>query len=207
MELQSPSTLIEDIKNGKMVILVDDEGRENEGDIILAADHVTPEAINFMASKAKGLICLAMAPEQVDRLRLPLMVSTAHEQTPNKTAFTVSIEAAKGVTTGISAADRAHTIKIASNPHSTGSDVHIPGHIFPIRAKVGGVLERPGHTEASVDLMKLAGLNPSAVICEVMNEDGTMARLKELKQFSKQFQINIGSIEDLINYIKEHKNG
>ncbi|NUM60037.1 MAG: 3,4-dihydroxy-2-butanone-4-phosphate synthase [Bdellovibrionaceae bacterium] len=190
-----------------MVILVDDEGRENEGDIILAADHVTPGAINFMASKAKGLICLAMAPEQVDRLGLPLMVSSAHEQTPNKTAFTVSIEAAKGVTTGISAADRAHTIKVASNPNSKSSDVHIPGHIFPIRAKVGGVLERAGHTEASVDLMKLAGLNPSAVICEVMNEDGTMARLKELKQFSKQFQINIGSIEDLINYIKEQRNG
>lgn len=207
MELQSPRVLIEDVKNGKMVILVDDEGRENEGDIILAADHVTPEAINFMASKAKGLICLAMAPEQVDRLGLPLMVSSAHEQTPNKTAFTVSIEAAKGVTTGISAADRAHTIKVASNPNSKSSDVHIPGHIFPIRAKVGGVLERAGHTEASVDLMKLAGLNPSAVICEVMNEDGTMARLKELKQFSKQFQINIGSIEDLINYIKEQRNG
>ncbi|MCB0370369.1 MAG: 3,4-dihydroxy-2-butanone-4-phosphate synthase, partial [Bdellovibrionales bacterium] len=200
--LNSVHKLINNIQLGKMVLLVDDENRENEGDIVLAADFVSAEAINFMVTKARGLVCLAMHPEQVDRLKLPLMVSDDHNQSPNKTAFTVSIEASVGVTTGISASDRAQTIKIASSPQAGPEDVHIPGHIFPIRARSGGVLQRAGHTEGSVDLMILAGLNPSAVICEVMNEDGSMARLSDLKLFAQKEGIKIGSIADLISYRK-----
>lgn len=192
--------LIIDIKNGKMVVLVDDEDRENEGDLVLAAECVTPEAINFMTKEARGLVCLALISEQIDRLGLPLMVREEFNLTPNKTAFTVSVEAAHGVTTGISAADRAHTIRVASNPHSTPSDIVVPGHIFPIKAKTGGVLKRAGHTEASVDLAKLAGKQPAAVICEVMNEDGSMARVNDLLNFSKKHQIKIGTIADLITY-------
>ena len=195
-----PEELIEDIRNGRMVILVDDEDRENEGDIVLAADHVTPEAINFMAREARGLVCLALAAAQIDRLQLPLMVRDESNYSPNKTAFTVSIEASTGVSTGISAGDRAHTIRVASRPDAKPSDVHMPGHIFPIRAQHGGVLRRAGHTEGSVDLAKLAGLNPAAVICEVMKDDGTMARVQDLHEFARQHKIKIGTIVDLIEY-------
>jgi len=192
--------LIEEIRRGKMVILVDDEDRENEGDLVLAADHVTPEAINFMAREARGLICLPLMPDQVDRLQLPQMVHEDKNLSSNKTAFTVSIEAAEGVTTGISAADRALTIRVASSPNAKASDVHMPGHIFPIRARKGGVLERPGHTEGSVDLARLAGLNPAAVICEVINDDGTMARVPDLRAFAKKHNLKIGTIVDLIKH-------
>jgi 3,4-dihydroxy 2-butanone 4-phosphate synthase/GTP cyclohydrolase II len=199
-KFNKPEELIEDIRNGRMVILVDDEDRENEGDIVLAADHVTPEAINFMAREARGLVCLALAAAQIDRLQLPLMVRDESNYSPNKTAFTVSIEASTGVSTGISAGDRAHTIRVASRPDAKPSDVHMPGHIFPIRAQHGGVLRRAGHTEGSVDLAKLAGLNPAAVICEVMKEDGTMARVHDLHAFATQHKIKIGTIVDLIEY-------
>lgn len=192
--------LIEDIRQGKMVILVDDEDRENEGDIVLAADHVTPQAINFMASEARGLICLSLSAPQIERLKLPLMVRDEQNFSSNKTAFTVSIEASTGVTTGISAADRTRTIQVASNPEAKPSDVHMPGHIFPIRAQEGGVLRRAGHTEGSVDLAVLAGCGPSAVICEVMNPDGTMARVPDLKAFAKKHNMKIGTIVDLIEY-------
>lgn len=196
--MHSIPEIIEDIRNGKMVILVDDESRENEGDLILAADFVTPDAINFMISQAKGLVCLAMSSEQINRLQLPQMVGEVNNQSPNRTAFTVSIEAAKGISTGISAADRAHTIRVAANPKATPQDIIMPGHIFPIKAQPGGVLNRAGHTEASVDLSILAGLNPAAVICEIMKADGTMARVSDLKEFAKNHDIKIGTIEDLI---------
>ncbi len=203
-KFDSISDIIDDIRNGKMVILVDDENRENEGDLIVAADHVNPSVINFMATKGRGLICLAMVREQIQRLGLPLMVKDNLNLSQNKTAFTVSIEAAKGVTTGISAADRSHTIRVAANPNSTTHDIAVPGHIFPIQAQEGGVLKRAGHTEASVDLAILAGLNPSAAICEIMNEDGTMARVPELMKFAREYNLKIGTIEDLIQYRIEH---
>ena len=205
MAFNSIEELIEDLKNGKMVILVDDEDRENEGDLVLAADHVTPHAINFMAMQARGLICLALSPQQIERLQLPLMVREDMNLTPNKTAFTVSIEASFGVSTGISTADRAHTIRVASNPQAKPSDIHMPGHIFPIRAQHGGTLKRAGHTEGSIDLAKLAGLNPAAVICEVMNEDGSMARVPDLKTFAQKHQLKIGTIVDLIQYRLQHE--
>ncbi len=200
MEFNTIPEILEDVRAGKVVILVDDEDRENEGDLILATDHVNAQAINFMISEARGLVCLCMTPQQMDRLQLPLMVRDEYNYAPNKTAFTVSIEAAEGISTGISAADRAHTCKVASNPHAKPSDVHMPGHIFPIRAQQGGVLKRAGHTEASVDLARLAGLNPAAVICEVMNPDGSMARVPDLKDFAKKHNIKIGTIVDLIAY-------
>lgn len=203
--MHSARELIEDIRNGKMVILVDDEDRENEGDIVLAADFVTPEMVNFMAKEARGLICLALTAEQIENLGIPLMVGNAKNHSPNKTAFTVSIEASKGVSTGISAADRAHTIRVAASPNAEPQDVIMPGHVFPIRAQKGGVLKRAGHTEGSVDLAKLAGLNPAAVICEIMKEDGTMARLPDLKEFAEKFDLKIGTIEDLISYRLENE--
>lgn len=199
-KFDSTEDLIADIRMGKMVILLDDEDRENEGDLVLAADHVTPEAINFMASEARGLICLSLSTEQCERLKLQLMVREDENQASNKTAFTVSIEAATGVSTGISAADRARTIRVASHPQAKPSEIHTPGHIFPIRAQNGGVLKRAGHTEGSVDLAKLADLNPAAVICEVMNADGSMARTPDLFRFAKKHNLKIGSIVDLIEY-------
>lgn len=198
--MNSIPELIEDIRNGKMVVLVDDEDRENEGDLVVAADFISPEIVNFMVQEARGLVCLAMSAEQIEKLRLPLMVSDERNHSPNKTAFTVSIEASQGVSTGISAADRAHTIRVASRPHAKPSDVIIPGHIFPIRAQPGGVLKRAGHTEGSVDLVSLAGLNAAAAICEVMNADGTMARVVDLKKFAIRHQLKIGTIVDLIRY-------
>ena len=203
--MHKPLELIEDIGNGKMVILIDNEDRENEGDLVLAANFATPESINFMAKEARGLICLALSGEQIEKLGIPLMVGNQTNRSPNKTAFTVSIEAAHGVSTGISAADRAHTIRVASNPRAQPGDLIMPGHIFPIRAQKGGVLKRAGHTEGSVDLAKLAGLNPAAVICEIMKEDGTMARLSDLTTFAKKFNLKIGTIEELISYRLENE--
>jgi 3,4-dihydroxy 2-butanone 4-phosphate synthase/GTP cyclohydrolase II len=200
ISFNTPEELIADLRSGKMVVLVDDEDRENEGDLVLAADHVTPEAINFMAIQARGLICLALAPEQIERLKLPMMVREDQNDSPNKTAFTVSIEASSGVSTGISAADRAHTIWVASRPDSAAKDVRSPGHVFPIKSQPGGVLKRAGHTEGSVDLARMAGLNPAAVICEVMNEDGTMARVPHLRDFALKHGLKIGTIVDLIEY-------
>jgi 3,4-dihydroxy 2-butanone 4-phosphate synthase / GTP cyclohydrolase II len=190
--------VIDDIKNGKMVIMVDDEDRENEGDVVVAAEKTTPEAITFMARYACGLICLSLTEEKVKALRLPLMVRD--NTSPYNTAFTVSIEAKEGVTTGISAHDRAKTVLTAIDDECTADDLARPGHIFPLMARNGGVLVRVGHTEASVDLARLAGLKPAGVICEVMKEDGTMARLPDLEVFADKFGLKIGTIADLIEY-------
>ncbi len=189
---------IEALKRGDMVILVDSEDRENEGDLVLAAQFATAEKINFLIRQACGLVCLALEADQVERLALPPMVQ--ENGSPRKTAFTVSVEAARGVSTGISAADRAHTILTASNPSATRHDLVSPGHIFPLKAARGGVLERAGHTEGSIELCKLAGLLPSAVICEIINEDGSMARKPDLERFSERFGIPIVTIEDLIRH-------
>src|SRR5512144_2248331 len=194
---------IEDIRQGKMVILVDDEDRENEGDLTLAAEMVTPERINFMAKHGRGLICLTMTAEKCEQLRLPLMV--ASNTSSFGTAFTVSIEAKKGVTTGISAADRAHTILTAVADGARADDLARPGHVFPLRAKPGGVLVRAGQTEGSVDLARLAGLKSAGVICEIMNEDGTMARMPELKKFAKEHGIKVCTIADLVAYRMKHE--
>lgn len=193
---------LEDLRQGRMVILFDDEHRENEGDFVMAAEKVTPEAINFMASIGRGLICMPMQQEDLERLQIPLMVPG---NPPHKTAFTVSIEAAKGVTTGISAADRARTIQVAANPNSVAADIVTPGHIFPLRARKGGVLERVGHTEGSIDLVRLAGLKPSAVICELMNADGTMARFPDLKAVAKEYNLTLVSIRELVSYRLRHE--
>ncbi|HHW20042.1 bifunctional 3,4-dihydroxy-2-butanone-4-phosphate synthase/GTP cyclohydrolase II [Thermodesulfovibrio thiophilus] len=190
--------VIEDVGQGKMVILVDDEDRENEGDLFIAAEKVTPEAINFMAKYARGLICLCLTPERVDELRLPLMVDL--NESPHQTAFTVSIEARKGVTTGISAYDRAVTILTAIDPKTKPEDLVKPGHVFPLRAQSGGVLKRAGHTEGAVDLARLAGLYPAGVICEIMDEDGTMARVPQLMEFAEKHGVKIATIKDLIKY-------
>jgi 3,4-dihydroxy 2-butanone 4-phosphate synthase/GTP cyclohydrolase II len=189
---------IADIKKGKMVILVDDEDRENEGDLTMAAEAVTPEAINFMAMHGRGLICLSLTSERVEQLQLPMM--TTDNTSSFGTAFTISIEAKKGVTTGISAADRAVTIKTAINPASRPEDLARPGHVFPLRARPGGVLQRAGQTEGSVDLARLAGLNPAGVICEIMNDDGTMSRVPQLMEFAKKFGLRIITVKDLIAY-------
>ena len=190
--------LVAELAAGRMVILVDEEDRENEGDLVLAADHVTPQAINFMAKHGRGLICLTLTRERCERLQLPPMA--ARNGTKHSTAFTVSIEAATGVSTGISAADRARTIEVAVAPHAQASDLVQPGHVFPLQAQDGGVLMRAGHTEAGCDLAGMAGLSPSAVICEIMNDDGTMARLPDLEVFAREHGLKIGTIADLIEY-------
>lgn len=194
---------IADIRQGKMIILVDDEHRENEGDLCIAAEKITPDAINFMAKYGRGLICLPMAAELIEQLQIPMMVQKNHSKFG--TAFTASIEAAQGISTGISAYDRSHTIKTAVAVGAVPSDISMPGHVFPLRAKDGGVLERTGQTEGSVDLAKLAGLRPAAVVCEVMNEDGTMARVKDLKRFSSKHDVKMVSIQDLIAYRMQHE--
>ncbi|MCW8397843.1 3,4-dihydroxy-2-butanone-4-phosphate synthase [Legionella sp. PATHC038] len=194
---------VETLKAGKMVILMDDEDRENEGDLVVAAEYATPDAINFMSRHGCGLICLSMADELIDKLQLPMMAQ--NNKSPYGTAFTVSIEAAEGVSTGISAKDRAHTIKVAISPESGPMDVISPGHVFPLRAKKKGVLERAGQTEGSVDLAKLAGLTPAAVICEIINEDGTMSRRDELVLFSQKHNIPLVTIKDLIEYRIRHE--
>src|ERR1700688_3372355 len=194
--LSSAEELIEEARNGRMFILVDDEDRENEGDLIVPAQFATPDAINFMARNARGLICLALTQHRVDKLGLPLM--SQQNGTRHQTAFTVSIEARVGVTTGISAADRAKTIAVAINPESTRDDIATPGHVFPLLAREGGTLVRAGHTEASVDIARKAGLTPAAVICEIMNDDGTMARLPDLVTFAQHYNLKLGTIADLI---------
>ena len=198
--LERVEKALEEIRAGRMVILVDDADRENEGDLCLAAELVTPEAINFMARFGRGLICLSLTDEYLKRLQLPLMVDPRDNQTPFGTAFTVSIEARQGVTTGISAHDRAHTIKVAVADDSGPQDLVKPGHVFPLRARPGGVLVRTGQTEGSVDLARLAGLKPAGVICEIMNDDGTMARMPELEVFSRTHGLPIVSIADIIKY-------
>ncbi|PLY01919.1 MAG: bifunctional 3,4-dihydroxy-2-butanone-4-phosphate synthase/GTP cyclohydrolase II [Desulfuromonas sp.] len=189
---------LEDIRQGKMVILVDDEDRENEGDLVIAAELATPEIINFMAREGRGLICLSLTEARADELDLPLMVS--ENSSSFGTAFTVSIEARQGVTTGISAADRAHTIRVAVADGTTARDLARPGHVFPLRAKKGGVMVRAGQTEGSVDLARLAGLKPAGVICEIMNEDGTMARMPQLEVFAEKHELKIISIADIVAY-------
>ena len=190
--------VIEDIKAGKMVILVDDEDRENEGDLCMAAESVTTEAINFMARYGRGLICLTLSPDFVERLELPMMV--ANNKSPYGTGFTISIEARTGVTTGISAADRARTIQAAVAPNAGPRDLVSPGHIFPLRARKGGVLVRTGQTEGSVDLARLAGMTTAGVICEIMNEDGTMSRMPDLEKFAREHDLKIATIADLVAY-------
>ena len=194
--LSSAEEIIEEARNGRMFILVDDEDRENEGDLVVPAQFATPAAINFMARHARGLICLAMTRKRVEKLGLPLM--SQQNGTRHQTAFTVSIEAREGVTTGISAADRAKTIAVAINSDSTRDDITTPGHVFPLMAREGGTLVRAGHTEASVDIARKAGLNPAAVICEIMNDDGTMARLPDLVTFAQHHNLKLGTIADLI---------
>jgi 3,4-dihydroxy 2-butanone 4-phosphate synthase/GTP cyclohydrolase II len=190
--------LLEEARRGKMFILVDDEDRENEGDLVIPAQFATPDAINFMARFARGLICLAMTRQRVEQLGLPLMAQS--NGTRHQTAFTVSIEARDGVTTGISAADRARTVAVAVNPELSREHIVTPGHVFPLVAREGGTLVRAGHTEAAVDFARLAGLNPAGVICEIMNDDGTMARLPDLVQFAQLHGLKLGTIADLIGY-------
>ena len=198
MPVSSIQDIIADIRVGKMVILVDDEERENEGDLVLGAEFVTPEAINFMARYGRGLICLTLTEERCRQLELPPMV--ANNRAPHRTAFTVSIEAAEGVTTGISAADRAQTVRAATRADASANDIVQPGHIFPLAAQPGGVLVRAGHTEAGCDLASLAGLMPAAVICEVLKDNGEMARLPDLIEFATQHGLKVGTIADLIHY-------
>jgi 3,4-dihydroxy 2-butanone 4-phosphate synthase/GTP cyclohydrolase II len=193
---------IEEIRAGRMVVVCDDEDRENEGDLTLAAQFATPEAINFMAKEGRGLICLALTPQRCDELGLDLMA--AKNESPFDTAFTVTIEARDGVTTGISAADRARTIQVAIDPQSAPRDLVQPGHIFPLKAKAGGVLERTGQTEAAVDLARLAGLNPAGVICEIMNDDGTMARVPDLERYCERHGLKMITVADLIAYRRRH---
>jgi len=198
--LERVNGAIADIRAGKMVILVDDEDRENEGDLTMAAQFVTPEAINFMATHGRGLICVTLTEDQIARLSLPMMASPGRSGPTLGTAFTVSVEARMGVTTGISAADRAHTIRVAANPSCRPEELVTPGHIFPLRSRDGGVLVRTGQTEGSVDLARLAGLTPAGVICEIMKEDGEMARMPDLEVFAKKHGLRIVTIADLIQY-------
>ncbi len=203
-EISKIEDIIEDARNGRMFILVDHEDRENEGDLVIPAQMATPEAVNFMATHGRGLICLTLTSEQTNRLNVPMMASSNSSR--HETPFTVSIEAREGVTTGISAHDRAHTVSVAINPQLRPDELATPGHVFPLRARDGGVLVRAGHTEAAVDISRLAGLNPSGVICEIMNEDGTMARLPDLMEFADKHDMKIGTISDLIAYRLRYDN-
>ncbi len=198
--LQRVHRALDEIRAGRMVILVDDEDRENEGDLTMAAELITPETVNFMAMHGRGLICVTLTEDQIERLRLPMMAAPGHAGPPLGTAFTVSIEARHGVTTGISAADRAQTIRVSARPDARPDDIVSPGHIFPLRARKGGVLVRTGQTEGSVDLARLAGLTPAGVICEIMKDDGTMARMPDLEVFAEKHGLIIVSIADLIQY-------
>src|SRR5438105_11702567 len=207
MAVQTPfatiEEAIEEIREGRMVVVVDDPDRENEGDLTIAAQFATPDAINFMATHARGLVCLCLTEERADQLGLRPM--TEHNETPLGTAFTVSIEAREGVTTGISAADRSHTIQVVIHPDSTGQDLVQPGHVFPLRAKPGGVLERIGQTEAAVDLARLAGLTPAGVVCEIMNDDGTMARVPDLTRFCQRHGLRMITVAQLVEYRRRHE--
>jgi 3,4-dihydroxy-2-butanone 4-phosphate synthase len=200
MPIASVPEAIAAFKTGEIVIIVDDEDRENEGDLTIAADFVTPEMVNFFAKEGRGLICCALAPELLDKFALPLMVPDEDNRSGFGTRFTVSVEAAEGVTTGISAHDRAHTIRTLVDPKATRADIVTPGHTFPLRATEGGVLQRDGQTEACVDLAILAGLTPAAMLCEVMNDDGTMARLPDLETFATRFGLKIISVKALQDY-------
>ena len=202
--ISSVEEIIEDARNGRMFVLIDHEDRENEGDLVIPAQMATPDAINFMATHGRGLICLALTSERVDQLGLELM--STNNSSRHETAFTISIEAREGVTTGISAHDRARTVAVAIDASKGASDLATPGHVFPLRARSGGVLVRAGHTEAAVDIARLAGLNSSGVICEIMNEDGTMARLPELISFAQRHGLKIGTISDLISYRRRNDN-
>ena len=211
MSTEAPNTVfatveeaIEEIRAGRFVVVVDDEDRENEGDLTIAAQFVTPEAVNFMATHGRGLICLCLTPERCEELGLRQM--TDQNETPFGTAFTVSIEAREGVSTGISAADRARTIQVAIDPTSTAYDLVQPGHVFPLRARSGGVLKRSGQTEAAVDLARLAGLSPAGVVCEIMNEDGTMARVSDLVGYCARHGLKMVTVADLIEYRRQHEN-
>ena len=203
MSIATTQEIVTELRAGRMVILVDEEDRENEGDLVMAAEFVTPEAVNFMARFGRGLICLTLTEERCDQLQLSMM--TTKNGTSYGTNFTVSIEAAEGVTTGISAADRARTVQVAVARNAKPVDIVQPGHIFPLKAQKGGVLMRAGHTEAGCDLAELAGLTPAAVICEIMNEDGTMARLPDLIEFAREHALKIGTIADLIHYRSQHE--
>jgi len=205
--LSSVESALHDYARGQMIIIVDDEDRENEGDLVLAADFVTPEAINFMVTHARGLVCLAMRGALLDRLQIPMMVPQAQNRSGFGTGFTLSVEATQGVSTGISAHDRAHTIKTLIHPETTPTDIAMPGHIFPLRARDGGVLERRGQTEASVDVSALAGLTPAGIICEVMQADGSMMRLSSLEQFALEHQLKIISVEQLVQFRLESGQG
>lgn len=198
--LKTVQAALGDIRDGKMVILVDDEDRENEGDLCMAADRVTPDAINFMATHGRGLICVTLTEQQIRQLDLPMMAAPGRSGPPLGTAFTVSVEASRGVSTGISAKDRSHTIATVSHPGATPQDVVVPGHVFPLQARKGGTLVRAGQTEGSVDLARLAGLNPAGVICEIIREDGTMARMPDLEVFAEEHGLRIVTIADLISY-------
>ncbi|MCY4542440.1 MAG: 3,4-dihydroxy-2-butanone-4-phosphate synthase [Rhodobacteraceae bacterium] len=202
--ISSVEEIVADARNGKLVILADSEDRENEGDLIIPAQMATPNTINFMATHGRGLICLSLTEERIEALGLELMASKNSSR--HETAFTVSIEARDGVTTGISAHDRARTVLVAIDPQSGPEDIATPGHVFPLRSQRGGVLVRAGHTEASIDVARLAGLNPSAVICEILNQDGTMARMPDLIEFSRRHDIRVGTISDLIAYRLQHDN-
>ncbi|MFN7225079.1 MAG: 3,4-dihydroxy-2-butanone-4-phosphate synthase [Paracoccaceae bacterium] len=202
--ISSIEEIIDDARNGRMFILVDHEDRENEGDLVIPAQMCTPQAVNFMATFGRGLICLALPPARIDSLGLPLM--SPKNSSRHETAFTLSIEAREGVSTGISAADRARTISVAIDPTKSAQDIATPGHVFPLRARDGGVLVRAGHTEAAVDVARLAGLNPSGVICEIMNDDGSMARLPDLITFAQRHGLKIGTISDLIAYRRRNDN-
>ena len=202
--ISSVEEIIDDARNGRMFVLIDHEDRENEGDLVIPAQMATPDAINFMATHGRGLICLALTSERVDQLGLELM--STNNSSRHETAFTISIEAREGVTTGISAHDRARTVAVAIDASKGPSDLATPGHVFPLRARSGGVLVRAGHTEAAVDIARLAGLNSSGVICEIMNEDGTMARLPELISFAQRHGLKIGTISDLIAYRRRNDN-
>lgn len=198
--LRNVQGALDDLRHGKMVILVDDEDRENEGDLCLAADRVTPDAINFMATYGRGLICVTLTEAQIAQLELPMMRVPGRHEPPLGTAFTVSVEARHGVTTGISAADRATTIRVVANPHARPDDVVVPGHVFPLQAREGGVLVRAGQTEGSVDLARLAGMSPAGVICEIISDDGSMSRMPDLEKFAREHDLRIMTIADLISY-------
>ncbi|WP_417606784.1 3,4-dihydroxy-2-butanone-4-phosphate synthase [Primorskyibacter flagellatus] len=202
--ISSIEEIVEDARNGRMFILVDHEDRENEGDLVIPAQMATPDAINFMATHGRGLICLSLSSDRIEELGLQLM--STNNSSRHETAFTISIEAREGVTTGISAADRARTISVAIDGSKGAQDIATPGHVFPLRAREGGVLVRAGHTEAAVDVSRLAGLNPSGVICEIMSEDGSMSRLPELVAFAQRHGLKIGTISDLIAYRRRHDN-
>ncbi len=202
--ISSVEEILEDAQNGRMFILVDHEDRENEGDLVIPAQWATPDVINFMATHGRGLICLSMTSDRIDQLGLQLM--STNNSSRHETAFTISIEAREGVTTGISAADRAKTVQVAIDASKGAADIATPGHVFPLRARDGGVLVRAGHTEAAVDIARLAGLTPAGVICEIMNEDGSMSRLPDLISFAQRHNLKIGTISDLISYRRRHDN-